>query len=117
VQERKEVRRKNIPFQQAIPGCQSVDRVVTFTFTSDKSAQRVSDVLPGDEMAILVNASNVELNRSMVFSSDKAVCSGAVTVSTPVIEQLMATIYEERRDRRPFLDPYQNVSSEITFRK
>lgn len=60
-------------FQQTIGLGQSVQRVIGFTFGSDVTTQSISDVFTWNGSTFFVNFSNVDLNRSVIFSFDDSV--------------------------------------------
>ena len=63
-----------LPLQQAIPGSQSVQRIITLTSRSHESTERICSLLARDDMAILVDMSDVDLHRGVVLGGDETVC-------------------------------------------
>jgi hypothetical protein len=57
-------------------------------------------------MAILVNVSDVDLHRGVVFCGDKSVGGSTKSKNGGCME---GTICVARKDRRPFLDPIELV--------
>lgn len=75
--------------QESIPLRKSVQAVITLGSAAHKAAQRIDLVLAG-VAACLVDLADADLNRSMVFSFDDAICGRAfawdVTVKTSKVQ-------------------------------
>ena len=67
-----------LPFQQLVLSCQAIDTIIAFTSCSYESTEGICCVLSGDNMSVLIDVTNIDLHRCMIFSGNETVRRGTI---------------------------------------